>query len=261
MAVNRTPDSFFDGSRVADIDSALARAADMLEQGADILDVGGESTRPGSDPVSEQEEIDRVVPLIERLVQEFECPVSVDTMKPGVMRAACSAGARMINDVNALQAEGALEVAAEFDAAVCLMHMQGEPRTMQDAPHYHDVVEEVSDFLRNRVQDCLSAGIAGESIVLDPGFGFGKTLQHNLRLLGEIETLCQSGFPILVGLSRKSMFDQIRPSSPDQRLPGSLAAAAIAVLGGATLVRTHDVAETVQAVWVAAAIHNAQVES
>lgn len=258
--INCTPDSFYDASRVVDLDKALARASKMAEEGADILDVGGESSRPGAASVSEQEELDRVMPLIERLVAEFDLPVSIDTSKPAVMRAACRAGARMINDINALQAEGALETAAEFNAAVCLMHMQGEPRTMQQAPHYEDVVEEVSDFLRNRVQDCLSAGIAGESIVLDPGFGFGKTLQHNLRLLGEIETLCQAGFPILVGLSRKSMFDQICASSPNQRLPASLAAAAIAVLGGATLVRAHDVAETLQAVKVAATVHNAQLE-
>lgn len=258
--LNLTPDSFSDGGRWLEMDAARAQARSMLDQGAAIIDVGGESTRPGASPVSEQEELDRVVPVIEKLAASFDCVVSIDTMKSAVMQAACAAGARMINDVNALRGDGALKVAAQTGAAVCLMHMQGEPRTMQSAPCYEDVVEEVGVFLRQRIQACLEAGVSGECIVIDPGFGFGKSLQNNLQLLSELESMCQLGFPLLVGLSRKSMFKQICGAQVNQRLPASLAAATIAVLNGANIIRAHDVAETVQAVQVATIIrelHNA----
>lgn len=252
--LNLTPDSFSDGGRWASIDSALARAREMAEQGADLIDVGGESTRPGAQPVSEQEELDRVIPVVERLHAELACPLSIDTMKPAVMRAACAAGASLINDVNALRAPGAIEAARASGAAVCLMHMQGEPRGMQTAPAYRDVVGEVAQFLQQRADACAAAGIAREAIVLDPGFGFGKAMEHNLGLLAGLARLCALGYPVLVGLSRKSMFERICGAPVDRRLAASLAAATAAVLAGATIVRAHDVRETRDALRVAAAI-------
>ena len=256
--LNLTPDSFSDGGRWASLDAALRRAVQMIDEGAAFIDVGGESTRPGAQPVSEQEELDRVIPLIERLQAETACVISIDSMKPGVMRVACAAGARLINDVNALRAPGALDVALSTGAAVCLMHMQNEPRSMQEAPAYADVLLEVGSFLSARAQACLAAGVARESIVLDPGFGFGKSLQHNLALIAGIEKLCGIGYPLLVGLSRKSMFGQICGAAVDQRMPASIAAAAAAVLGGAAIVRAHDVRETRDAVLVATAIRRAR---
>lgn len=256
--LNLTPDSFSDGGRWASLDAALTRARQMVEEGADLIDIGGESTRPGARPVAEQEELDRVIPLIERLHGEVNCVLSIDTMKPAVMRAACTAGASLINDVNALRAPGAVEVARETGAAVCLMHMRGEPRSMQEAPVYADAVGEVSEFLRLRANVCEAAGIAREAIVLDPGFGFGKTVQHNLTLLAGLARLCAMGYPLLVGLSRKSMFGQICAAPVDRRLSASLAAATAAVLGGAAIVRAHDVRETLDAVRVAAAVRAAR---
>jgi dihydropteroate synthase len=252
--LNVTPDSFSDGGRHTRLDSALVRALEMVEQGAAIIDVGGESTRPGAAPVAEAEELDRVVPLIEALRARSDVVISVDTMKPAVMRAACAAGAQIVNDVTALRAPGALEAVAECGAAVCLMHMQGEPRTMQAAPSYCDVVAEVGAFLRERLQACATAGIPEQATLLDPGIGFGKTLEHNLRLLAQLESLSQLGRPLLIGVSRKSMFGQLLDRPIEQRLAGSLTAAALAVWQGAAIVRAHDVAETVDAVRTAAAI-------
>ena len=260
--LNRTPDSFSDGGRYLDIDKALAQAGRMVDEGADLIDVGGESTRPGADPVGEQQELDRVVPLIERLRDEVDCVLSVDTSKPAVMRAACAAGADLINDVNALRANGAVAAAADTGAAVCLMHMQGEPRTMQQAPQYADVVAEVRDFLGRRVIDCVDAGIPRERLCVDPGFGFGKNLGHNLALLAGLDTLSTLGLPVLVGFSRKSMLGAIAGrSTPDARLTAGIATAALAVSRGALIVRTHDVAETRDAVRVAWVVRQAATES
>lgn len=252
--LNLTPDSFSDGGRFSATDVAVKHARQMIAQGAALIDVGGESTRPGATPVPEAEELDRIIPVIERLVKELGCIVSVDTMKPGVMREACSAGAELINDVNALRAPGALEAAAETGAGVVLMHMQGGPETMQRAPQYDDVVHEVTSFLAGRVAAAEAAGIARNRIVIDPGFGFGKTLDHNLRLLGSLQALADTGLPVLAGLSRKSMFQVLLGLAVDQRSTASAVAAALAVHQGAVIVRAHDVPETLQAVRVADAV-------
>lgn len=249
--LNVTPDSFSDGGDCFGVEPALRRAERMVEEGADILDIGGESTRPGAMPVSAREEIDRVVPVIEALAPRVSLPISIDTGKPEVMRAAVAAGAGMINDVRALRGPGALEAVAEAGVPLCLMHMQGEPQTMQAAPAYGDVVSEVRDFLRHRVAVCLDAGIPPERLLLDPGFGFGKTLVHNLALLAGLTELCDLGFPVLVGLSRKAMIGALTGREVHERLAGSLAAAVLAVERGACLVRTHDVAPTVDALRVA----------
>jgi dihydropteroate synthase len=258
--LNVTPDSFSDGGRFATRDAALVQARRLIAEGADLLDIGGESTRPGAQAVGEQEELDRVLPVIEALRAETPVPLSIDTMKPAVMRAALAGGASMINDVNALRSPGAIDVARQTGAAVCLMHMQGEPRTMQAHPVYADVRREVAAFLVARASACEAAGIARDAIVIDPGFGFGKRLEHNLALLGRLEDLAVLGYPVLVGLSRKSMFGQIVGAGVDQRLPAGLAAAAMAVGKGARLVRTHDVAATRDAVRVAHAIREAATE-
>ena len=251
--LNVTPDSFSDGGRYDRLDAALYHAERMVINGADILDVGGESTRPGAQPVSEAEELDRVIPVIEALSARFDRLVSIDTSKPAVMREAVAAGAGMINDVNALRAEGAVTVAAEAGVPVCLMHMQGEPRTMQRSPHYDDVVAEVRDFLLERARICEAAGVSRQAIVLDPGFGFGKTLEHNLELLQQLPVLCASGYPVLAGISRKSMIGALTGREVDDRLAGSLAMALLALEGGARILRVHDVAETrdVLRVWTA----------
>ncbi len=252
--LNVTPDSFSDGGRYATGQAALAQARAMHAAGARIIDVGGESTRPGAAPVDEQAELDRVLPVIEALVRDLDVIVSIDTMKPGVMRAGVAAGAGMINDVKALQEPGALEAAGASEAAVCLMHMQGEPRTMQAHPVYADIVAEVSEFLLQRARACELAGISPDRIALDPGFGFGKTLAHNLGLLAGLSRLAGAGYPLLVGLSRKSMLGKLLGREVEARLPGSLALATIAVLNGARIVRSHDVAETLDAVRVAQAV-------
>lgn len=251
--LNVTPDSFSDGGRFRELEAAVARGRQMAAEGAAIIDVGGESTRPGAQPVPEAQELDRVVPVIERLRREVDCVLSVDTMKPGVMRAAGAAGAGLINDVNALRADDALEAARDTGAAVVLMHMRGEPRTMQRDPQYSDVVADVAAFLRERAAACVAAGIARERIVVDPGIGFGKTLAHNLALLGALPRV-GGGLPVAVGVSRKSMFKALLGRELDERLPASLAAAAIAVWQGAAIVRAHDVAATVDAVRVAHAL-------
>jgi len=253
--LNVTPDSFSDGGEFFAREDALRRAEHLVEEGADILDIGGESTRPGAVPVSAGEEIDRVVLVIEALRSRVSVPISVDTSKPEVMRAAVGAGAGMINDVWALRKTGALEAAASAGVPVCLMHMQGDPRTMQAAPRYADVLSEVRGFLQDRIAACVTAGIDPERLLLDPGFGFGKSLAHNLALLAGLEEICSLGRPVLVGLSRKSMIGALTRRSVGERLPGSLAAAVLTVERGARLVRTHDVAATVDALRVVWALH------
>jgi dihydropteroate synthase len=246
--VNVTPDSFSDGGKFFSRDAALKQALKLVEDGADILDIGGESTRPGSDVVAVQEEIDRVAPVIEAISAEIDIPISIDTMKADVMRAAVKAGAGLINDVNALRSEGALEAAAELQVPVCLMHMQGTPQTMQNEPHYEDVVSEVEAFLLERVAVCETAGISADKIMLDPGFGFGKRARHNLRLMKHLARLTALPYPVLVGVSRKSIIGDMLKVSVVERLAGSLALASIAVWQGAKLIRTHDVRETAQSV-------------
>jgi dihydropteroate synthase len=255
--LNVTPDSFSDGGQYAGLDAAVAHAERMVEEGAAIVDVGGESTRPGASPVSAEEEIRRVVPVIERLASRMPVPVSVDTSKPEVMRAAVDAGAQMINDVRALRMPGALAAAAASGAAVCLMHMQREPASMQSAPAYGDVIAEVRGFLDARVAACLSAGIPRERICIDPGIGFGKLLEHNLALLAGLAGIGEPSLPIVVGVSRKSLVGIITGRPPADRLAGSVAFAALAVARGARMVRAHDVAATVDAVKVAAALLSA----
>ncbi|MFO7278283.1 MAG: dihydropteroate synthase [Pseudomonadota bacterium] len=252
--LNVTPDSFSDGGRFFDPGVALEHALRMREEGAAIIDVGGESTRPGSEPVPAEEEIRRVVPVIRRLAAETDAIISVDTSKPEVMRAAADAGAHMINDVYGLRLPGALEAAAATDCAVCLMHMQGEPRTMQVNPTYEEVVTEVKAFLLERVQACRDAGIDERRIVIDPGFGFGKTVEHNLELLRRLDELTATGWPVLAGLSRKSMLGRILGRPVEERLAGSLALAMIAVERGARIMRVHDVAATVDVLKVLSAV-------
>ncbi|MET0070067.1 MAG: dihydropteroate synthase [Candidatus Thiodiazotropha sp.] len=256
--LNLTPDSFSDGGRFLDPETGLRHALDMVREGAAIIDIGGESTRPGAQSVSAEEELDRVIPVIERLAQAIPVPISIDTSKPQVMREAVAAGAGLINDIMALQTPGAAETAAELEVPVCLMHMQGVPRTMQQDPHYEDVVTEVGDFLAERVAVCESAGIRRDRLLLDPGFGFGKTLGHNLSLLKHLQRLESLGLPLLVGISRKSMIGSLLEGVPvERRVVGSVAAAVVAVMQGAAIIRVHDVAETVEAVKVASAVRKA----
>lgn len=252
--INVTPDSFSDGGKHWNLDSALQCASEMAAEGVAIFDVGGESTRPGAAPVSLSDELARVVPLIKALAANFDLPISIDTQKPDVMRAAVQAGAGLVNDINGLCAPGALEVVAELQVPVCLMHMQGRPQTMQARPNYKDVVAEVKAYLAKRAASCLNAGVLKENIILDPGFGFGKALQHNLDLLNELDSLCQLGYPVLVGMSRKRMIGDLTGRGVEARLAGSLAATLIAVKNGARIIRTHDVAETVDALKVLAAV-------
>jgi len=254
--LNVTLDSFSDGGLWAEKDRALTHASEMVRAGADIIDIGGESTRPGSRDIELQEELDRVIPLIECLVSETGIPVSIDTSKPEVMLAAVEAGAGMINDVFALRRPGALEAAAGLSVPVCIMHMQGKPRDMQHDPAYGNVVSEVLDFLLGRARDCQDAGIPARQILIDPGFGFGKTLQHNMRLLRALPEFVASGYPVLVGISRKSMLGQLTGQAVDRRLHASLAAAVLAAHAGVSIVRVHDVAETVDALKIVAALHS-----
>jgi dihydropteroate synthase len=255
--LNVTPDSFSDGGRYVETSSAVARGLRMAEEGAAIIDVGGESTRPGAAPVDAGEEMARVLPVIEQLAARLDVPVSIDTSKPEVMRAAVAAGARLINDVRALEAPGALEAAAESGAAICLMHMRGEPRSMQDDPRYGDVVGEVSAYLAGRLQACRAAGIDDGRLCVDPGIGFGKRPEHNLALLASLDRLADPGIPVLVGVSRKSLVGMITGRPAGERLAGSVAFAALAVMRGAAIVRAHDVAATVDAVKVAGALRRA----
>ncbi len=258
--LNTTPDSFSDGGSYyqfdrLSLDHVLKRAEQMLDQGARIIDVGGESTRPGAAIVAEQEELDRVVPVVEALVTRFDALVSVDTSRPSVIREAAKAGASLINDVRALEREGALQAAVETGLPVCLMHMQGQPETMQFRPEYRDVLNEVCQYLQARAAACIAAGISADQILFDPGFGFGKTLTHNFALLQQLQQFKQMGYPLLVGMSRKSMIGQLLSRPVDQRLAGSLALALIAAQKGAAIIRVHDVAETVDALRVLAATH------
>jgi dihydropteroate synthase len=249
--LNITDNSFSDGGRYRSFDSAVAHALAMVEAGAELIDVGGESTRPGAAPVPAHEELERVVPVIQALSTRVDAVISVDTMKPEVMREAIAAGAGMVNDVMGLQAPGAVEAVAATRAAACLMHMQGVPRTMQEDPQYEDVVAEVGQFLDRRAEACRAAGIGADRIVLDPGFGFGKTLQHNLQLLAGLPRITAGRYPVLVGMSRKSMLGKLTGRPVEQRLAGSLALHTIATLHGAHIIRAHDVAETRDALAVA----------
>ncbi len=246
--LNVTPDSFSDGGIFLSRDQALRQAVKMADEGAGIIDIGGESTRPGAQPVSSQQELDRVLPVIEAVHDAVDVPLSIDTSKPEVMRAAVAGGAGMINDVLALRAPGALEEAAALDVPVCLMHMRGEPRTMQQNPHYTDVVAEVRDFLRARMQAALAGGIPPGKLLIDPGFGFGKSLDHNLRLLRDLKEFTALGAPLLVGFSRKSMIGAALDLPVENRLYASIALALIAAQMGARIVRVHDVRATSEAI-------------
>jgi dihydropteroate synthase len=252
--VNVTPDSFSDGGRFFDTGAAIRQGLRIAGEGAAFIDVGGESTRPGADPVGVEEELRRVIPVIERLAGASAAVISVDTSKPEVMRAAAAAGAGLINDVRALREPGALEAAQSSGCAVCLMHMQGAPRTMQAAPAYGDVVGEVRAFLAERARVCRAAGFSADRLVLDPGFGFGKTLEHNLALLRHLREVGVAGLPLMVGLSRKSMVGKLTGRPEGERLLGSVVLAAMAALAGARIVRAHDVAATIEALRLVAAV-------
>ena len=252
--MNITPDSFSDGGKLSSFDNALKQAEQLLQDGANILDVGGESTRPGATPVATQEEIDRVVPVIEGIKTRFDTVVSVDTCKSKVMQSAIDVGVDMLNDVSALSDPNSLHIVASSKLPICVMHMQGEPRTMQENPQYGNVVEEVGQFLKTISDKCISAGILPEHIIVDPGLGFGKELIHNLKLLAAVPELCQLGFPVLIGGSRKSMIEKLLGRAVNERLSASLALAAQAALNGATIVRVHDVKETVDAVRMVEAV-------
>lgn len=257
--LNVTPDSFSDGGHLYNqhslsLDSALKHAEQMVAEGATIIDIGGESTRPGAEIVSLQEEMDRVLPVLERISAEIDVVTSIDTSSPALMRDAAKLGAGLLNDVRALGRDGALEAAASSGLPVCLMHMQGSPATMQRAPSYSDVVAEVIDFLQQQIQRCIAAGIERSQIVVDPGFGFGKTLEHNLQLLNRLDQLLELGVPILSGTSRKSMIGNLLNRAPDQRLAGGLATVALAVERGARIIRVHDVAATVDVVRMTEAV-------
>lgn len=252
--VNVTPDSFSDGGKYSSVDLAVEHALQLIAEGADILDIGGESTRPGADPVGLEEELRRVIPVIEALSKVTTVPLSIDTYKPEVMRAAIQAGADIVNDICALREEGALEIVANSNAGVCLMHMQGIPQTMQINPQYNDVVAEVKQFLTDRVETCLAHEISRDRIMLDPGFGFGKTTAHNVALIQHLDSFTALGFPLLVGLSRKSVLGRIAGGDEQQRLHAGLAASVISVMKGAKIVRVHDVKATVDALKVVAAV-------
>lgn len=253
--VNTTPDSFSDGGRFESFEKAFGHARAMIAQGVDIIDIGGESTRPGSKAVAQDIEISRTVPLIKAIREISDIPISIDTNKPVVMQRAVEAGADIVNSVDALGHRDALRIVAELNVPVCLMHMQGTPETMQRQPHYNNVVEEVKTFLQERIDKALAAGITLDNIMVDPGFGFGKTVQHNLQLLKSIADLKSLGRPLLVGLSRKRMIGTILDKPVDQRLYGSISLAVIAAMQGADIVRVHDVAETVDAIKIVNALN------
>jgi len=252
--LNVTPDSFSDGGRFNQQDAALKHALQMQQQGAEVVDIGGESTRPGAMPVSLDEELERVIPAIEKIRENSDIAISIDTSKPEVMQAAITAGAAMVNDVNALHAEGALDVCVRHQVAVCLMHKQGNPLTMQHNPHYRNVVDEIKQYLVDRANICTEAGLPAEKICIDPGFGFGKTLENNLSLLNEMQQFCTLGYPVLVGVSRKSMFGQLLNRNVEERLVASTSAAVIAYQKGARFFRVHDVAETCDALKLCEAV-------
>lgn len=252
--LNITPDSFSDGGRWMKPEQAITQAQQMQRDGAAIIDIGGESTRPGAEAVSVQQELDRVIPVIERLLSEIDLPLSIDTSKPEVMQEAVGAGAGMVNDVYGLRQPGAVAAVAELNVPVCIMHMQGEPRTMQQAPHYEDVVEDVYEFLAERVAACVEQDIDTRRILVDPGFGFGKTLEHNLRLLRFLPRFEDLGSGVLVGMSRKSMIGAVLDRPVEERLAGSLSLATLAAWQGAKLIRVHDVKESADAVRMASAV-------
>ena len=251
--LNFTPDSFSDSGQFFSLDKALFQVEKMLKEGATIIDIGGESTRPMAEEVPETEELQRVIPLVEAVRKRFDCWISVDTSKAMVMQEAAKVGMDLINDIRALREPGALEIAGQLNLPTCIMHMQGQPRTMQTNPHYDDVVQDVYQFLETRTQACLDAGIAKENIIWDMGFGFGKTVQHNYKLLQQLAQFCKSGYPILAGLSRKSMIGAVLDKPVTERVVGSVAGALIAAQNGATILRVHDVAVTADAlkVWQA----------
>ena len=255
--LNVTPDSFSDGGKFLSRESALRQARTMIADGAAIIDVGGESTRPGAISVSEQQELNRVVPVVEAIGAEFDITISIDTSNPTVMREAVAAGAAMVNDIRALQVDGALEVAVELQKPVCLMHMQGDPRSMQADPQYDDVVGEVTQFLRDRVAQCVAAGLNQDLLIVDPGFGFGKTATQNIELLANLRQLRVVGCPVLIGMSRKSTLGAMTGRDVKDRVAASVAAATVAVLHGADIIRAHDVAATVDAVNVAHLLNEA----
>ena len=243
--VNVTPDSFSDGGQFFNITAALKHAMQLLDDGATILDIGGESTRPGAPDVTLEDELQRVIPIIKAIREQSDCVISIDTSKAEVMRQAIEAGADIVNDVRALQEPGALEVVAQYpDVVVCLMHMQGQPRSMQNDPHYNDLASEINDFFNQRIAACETAGIRQSQLILDPGFGFGKTLKHNYQILSQFNDFAQFGLPLLAGLSRKSMIGNLLNRDTENRLAGSLAGALIAAQNGAHIIRVHDVKET-----------------
>ena len=246
--LNVTPDSFSDGGKFNRIDYALNHVESMLQAGTSIIDIGGESTRPGAQEVALNEELDRVVPIIEAIRQRFNCWISIDTSKAMVMKEAVNAGADLINDVRALQEPNALEVAAKANVPICLMHMQGQPRTMQHQPNYNHLIQDVSDFLSERISACENVGISRQQLILDPGFGFGKTLEHNYQMLAKFEQFHQFGLPVLAGMSRKSMIFNLLGKPPAECLAGSLACATIAAMKGAHIIRVHDARETAEVV-------------
>ena len=246
--VNMTPDSFSDGGNYNNLDDAMRRVDSMIQAGASFIDVGGESTRPGAAEVSVEEELDRVIPLVEKIARYFDVWISVDTSKPQVITESAKAGAHLINDIRALTEPGAIEAVAKTQLPVCIMHMQGDPKTMQNAPHYQqDIYQEVDQFFTQHINRCINAGIERQKIILDPGFGFGKTLQHNYRLLAKLKNFHHFGLPLLVGMSRKSMIGQVLNVPPQERMIGSVSCAVIAAMQGAQIIRVHDVKETFDA--------------
>ncbi|OOF88767.1 dihydropteroate synthase [Rodentibacter ratti] len=255
--LNFTPDSFSDSGKFFSLDKALFQVEKMLNDGAAIIDIGGESTRPMADEVSEQEELHRVVPLVEAVRQRFDCWISVDSSKAIVMQEAAKVGMDLINDIRALQEPNALQVVAELDLPVCIMHMQGQPRTMQTHPQYKDVVQDVLAFLRQRSEECIAVGIKKDNLIWDMGFGFGKTVQHNYKLLQQLSVFCEEGYPVLAGLSRKSMIGAVLDKPVDERVIGSATGALIAAQGGAKILRVHDVAATSDALKIWQATENA----
>lgn len=256
--LNLTPDSFSDGGQYNNLSAALQHASSIVNAGATIIDVGGESTRPGAAIVSVQQELDRVIPVVQALAQRFEVWISVDTSRPQVMLEAADAGAHLLNDIRALQIPGALDAAVKTGLPVCLMHMQGQPHTMQQAPHYEDVVAEIKRFFTEHIARCQAAGMSKSQLILDPGFGFGKNSAHNYQLLARLGEFHQFGLPLLAGMSRKSMIGQLLNAAPDQRLAGSLACAVIAAMQGVQIIRVHDVKPTVDAIRVTEATLSAK---
>ncbi len=259
--LNITPDSFSDGGDFLSPKNAFSQATALLEEGADIIDIGGESTRPGADSVALQVELDRVIPVIEQIHAKLDVAISVDTSKPGVMRAAVAAGAVLVNDVFALRQDGAAAAVAELGVAVCLMHMQGDPRSMQIAPQYRQLIREIIDFLARRIGACTAVGIERDKIIVDPGFGFGKNDAHNLQLLANLHQLQELGRPILVGLSRKRLLGKLTGKATENRVSAGIAAAVIAVAEGANIVRTHDVGATVDALKIADAVRRSGLDN